>query len=69
MLAERLGLDGSVYAGRPDQVSRRERLAREFCVARHGDRLAAESAVDLYEILVQSREILAGTSNARTCRG
>ena len=55
LLAERGGLVSALYRGRPDQLSRRERLARELGVVRDGAKSAGEIGIDLHDVMTECR--------------
>ena len=64
LLAERGGLAGALYGGRPDQLSRRERLAREQGVVRDGAQSAGEIGIDLHDVITACRTALVDPSLA-----
>ena len=55
LLAERVGHLRLVYSGRPDLVSRRERLARDLGIPQHGARATAGRALDLRTMMSEMR--------------
>jgi hypothetical protein len=59
LLAERLGRVREVYASRPDVVSRSERLARDLGLGRDGRQRTTFSTLDLREIVLSGRVLLA----------
>ena len=59
LLAEAGGLTEVIYAGRPDWISRRAKLAREAGVPRHGARSTADVEIDLHEVMSEIRSRLA----------
>lgn len=62
LLAERGGLVSALYAGRPDQLSRREQLARELAVVRDGAQSVGEVSIDLHDVMTECRAALVGRS-------
>ena len=62
LLAERGGLVSALYGGRPDQRSRRERLARELAVVRDGAHSAGVIGIDLHDVMTECRAALVDPS-------
>jgi len=62
LLAERGGLVSALYRGRPDQLSRRERLARELGGVRDGTHSASGVSIDLHDVMTECRAALVGSN-------
>jgi hypothetical protein len=64
LLAERGGLAKVVYAGRPDQLSQRERMTRELGISRDGSHGPRRTEVDLLRVVTAMRDALTDASRA-----
>ena len=58
LLAERAGLVGRIYVGRPDRVSRLKDLARRAGMADQGRQAASDVVIDLHAVMSESQSLL-----------